>query len=290
MEPIVRDFAADLDKISGQLDFIESVRKFTACVPDHAELNAVGSFAKEALVVHDGAKRAHANLPLASGTLILYTCGRFEAMTRTLFEDLCQRLVARAGYFVRLPKKMRENLPIFTAKVISEPRKYGHAENGVRAFVTTLAANLEPNARVERVNHECLSLTDTNMRAETLADLFARVGGSNLWSQVSAQASLKTYFQEADAAKVETQARRKLNDLMDLRNKIAHPSGELEWPSTEALREYIHYLRLLSRAMADLVGVFEVTLCVSEPVEPMAAVVAPVGPGNWQSNGSPQSI
>jgi hypothetical protein len=135
MEPILRDFETDLDKISGQLDFIEAVRKFTACVPDHNEQNAAGAFGKEALVVHDGAKRVHANLPLASGTLILYTCGRFESMTRTLFEDLCQRLVGKAGHFARLPKKMRENLPIFTAKVISEPRKYGHAENGVRAFV-----------------------------------------------------------------------------------------------------------------------------------------------------------
>jgi hypothetical protein len=280
MDPIVRDFEADLDKILGQLDFVEVVRKFTSCTTDQTELSATDAFVKEAIIVHEGAKRINANLPLANGTLILYTCGRFEAMTRTLFEDLCQRLVKQAGHFARLPKKMRENLPVYTAKVISEPRKYGHAENGVRAFVTTLAANLASEASVAKVNHECLSITEGNMRADVLADLFARVGGADIWSQVSEQASLKTYFQEAESAKVENKARRKLNDLMDLRNRIAHPSGEFDWPSTEALRDYLRFLRLLSRGLADLVGVYEVTLCTPEPAEPKVTAApsqAPAG-------------
>ena len=166
-----------------------------------------------------------------------------------------------------MPKKMRENLPIFTAKVISDPRKYGHAENGVRSFVATLASNLAVDATIERVNHECLSLTDSNMRADVLGDLFVRIGANNIWLQISEQASLKMYFQEGDAGKVESKARKKLNDLMDLRNRIAHPSGELEWPSTAALREYIKFLRLMARSMADIVGVFEVTLCVPAVAE-----------------------
>lgn len=267
VDPIVKDFEGDLDKIFSQLDFIDLVRKFAASVPEQADSDAASPFSIEAMAVHEGAKRAHGNLPLASGTLILYTCGRFEAMTRTLFEDLCQRLVAKAGHFNRLPKKMRENLPIFTAKVISDPRKYGHAENGVRSFVATLASNLAVDATIERVNHECLSLTDSNMRADVLGDLFVRIGANNIWLQISEQASLKMYFQEGDAGKVESKARKKLNDLMDLRNRIAHPSGELEWPSTAALREYIKFLRLMARSMADIVGVFEVTLCVPAVAE-----------------------
>jgi hypothetical protein len=67
---------------------------------------------------------------------------------------------------------------------------------------------------------------------------------------------------------------------MDLRNKIAHPSGELEWPSTEALRDYVQFLRLLSRAMAALIGVFEVTLCAPEPAEPKATALAPQAPAS----------
>lgn len=264
MDPIFRDFESDIDKVASQLDFIEAVRKFIASTPEVGANAAPSSFDAEALSLHEGAKRVHGNLPLVSGTLILYTCGRFESMTRTLFEDLCQRLVARAGRFSRLPKKMRENLPIFTAKVISDPRKYGHAENGVRTFVTSLASNLAVDAQVDRVNHECLSLTDSNMRADVLGELFSRVGANSMWAQISAQASLKAYFQEVEQQKVESQAKKKLNDLMDLRNKIAHPSGEIEWPAISALRDNLEFLRLLARSMVDLVAVFEVTLCTQD--------------------------
>lgn len=264
MDPILTDFENDLDRVTSQLDFIEIIRKFTSYIPHQDDLSLATPFGTEALAVHNGAKSIHSNLPLASGTLILYTCGRFEAMARMLFEDLCQRLVTKAGNFARLPKKMRLNLPIFTAKVISDPRKYGHAEKGVRAFVTTLASNLAVDATVERINHECLSLTEANMRADVLAELFGRIGASNIWSQISEQASLKAFFHEADSKQVEVKARRKLDDLMDLRNRIAHPSGELEWPSIESLREYINFLKLMARSMSELTCVYEVTLCVQE--------------------------
>lgn len=264
MDPIVTDFDSDLNKVTAQLDFIESIRKFTSYIPEHDDPSLVTPFGIQALAIHDVAKCVHSNLPLASGTLILYTCGRFEAMARMLFEDLCQRLASNAGSFARLPKKMRANLPIFTAKVISDPRKYGHSENGVRAFVTTLASNLAVGATVERVNHECLSLTEANMRADVLADLFGRIGVISIWTQISEQATLKAFFSEADSKQVETKARRKLDDLMELRNRIAHPSGELEWPSVDSLRNYIQFLRLLARSMSELTHVYEVTLCAPE--------------------------
>jgi hypothetical protein len=266
MDPIVTDFDTDLNKVTAQLDFIEVIRKFTAHIPQHDDPSLATPFGVEALAVHDGAKCIHSNLPLASGTLILYTCGRFEAMARLLFEDLCQRLATNAGSFARLPKKMRTNLPIFTAKVISEPRKYGHAENGVRAFVTTLASNLAVDATVERVNHQCLSLTEANMRSDVLADLFGRIGADSIWSQISEQATLKAFFHEADSKQVESKARRKLDDLMELRNRIAHPSGELEWPSIDSLREYIQYLRLLAKSMSELTYVYENTLCAPKAI------------------------
>lgn len=268
MDPIAKDFENDLDRIVSQLDFIEVLHQFSSSVQDDGVDNP-SAFLVNAIDVHNKAKSIRGNLPLVSGTLILYTCGRFETMTRTLFEDLCQRLVARAGTFARLPKKMRDNLPIYTAKVISEPRKYGHAENGVRAFVANLAANLAVDATVERVNHECLSVTEANMRADVLSDLFGRVGVGSIWTQISEQAALKSHFRNSDSGQVEKKVKLQLNELMDLRNKIAHPSGEFEWPSIDALRNHVQLLRLLSRAMAELVGVYEVTLC-----QPQATVAS----------------
>lgn len=96
MDPITIDFEDDLNKICIQLDFIDTLKKFSGCAAEQPVANELNKFLEEALVVHEGAKKVHSNLPLVSGTLILYTCGRFESVTRTLFEDLCQRLVSRA--------------------------------------------------------------------------------------------------------------------------------------------------------------------------------------------------
>ena len=93
MEPIIQDFEADLDRITNQLEFIDLVHRFTACLPNDDDLNASAAFVREAIEVHEKAKYVQASLTVVSGTLILYTCGRFESMARTLFEDLCQRLV-----------------------------------------------------------------------------------------------------------------------------------------------------------------------------------------------------
>lgn len=261
MDPIFNDFDSDLKKICDQLDFIDALKKLSGCIHAAPEKTEHPSFINEALTIYETSKQTHTNLPIVSGTLILYTCGRFEAMARTLFEDLCQRLVSRATKFSKLPKKMRENLPIFTAKVIAEPRKYGHAEGGVRSFVTTLASNLEPEAIVTKVNHECLSITESNMRADILSELFSRIGAEKIWARISEQASMKIYFEQSDSSAVESLAKKKLNELMDLRNKIAHPSSELNWPSTGDIRDYVEFLRITAKALADQIGVYEVTLC-----------------------------
>lgn len=264
MDPILLDFESDLDRICHQLDFIEVLQKYLNVAPSEIDTPSESQFVIESLAVHEKTKIIHSSFPLVSGTLILYTCGRFEAMTRTLFEDLCQRLVARAGRFSRLPKKMRENLPIYTAKVISDPRKYGHGDGGVRSFVSVLATNLEPDALITRVNHQCLSITETNMRAEMLSDLFARVGADKIWTRIAEQAATKAFFEEFDTGKVEVESKKKLNELMDLRNKIAHPSSTLEWPSVDTIRGYVSYLKLIARALSDLSNVYEVTLCAQE--------------------------
>ena len=144
---------------------------------------------------------------------------------------------------------MQENLPIYTAKVIAEPRKYGHAENGVRTFVSTLAKNLQPNAPIEEVNHQCLSITDANMKSEILAELFSRVGADNVWKLVAQQVSIRAFFKEAEVGAVEAKAKKTLNDLMDIRNKIAHPSGSFDWPSSEYIKDTINFLKLLAKVL-----------------------------------------
>ena len=51
-----------------------------------------------------------------------------------------------------------------------------------------------------------------------------------------------------------------LTAFMALRNKIAHPSGTLTWPSIEQMEKYIEFCEILARAFTEVGGVYAVTL------------------------------
>lgn len=80
------------------------------------------------------------------------------------------------------------------------------------------------------------------------------------------------FFQSEDPSKVSSEARSCLTAFMELRNKIAHPSGTLTWPSIEQMEKYIEFCEILARALTDVGGVYAVTL--------------PTRPGNAQ-HGTP---
>lgn len=262
MDPIAKEFNDDLERILGQVLLIDLLASFAAYETPYIDDESFDFF-HCASNVQSTIRTNHANFPIARGTLVLYTCGRFESMVRTMFEDLCQRLVSNAKEYKHLPRKMQENLPLYTAKVIAEPRKYGHAENGVRTFVSTLAKNLQPNAAVEEVNHQCLSITDANMKSEVLAELFGRVGAVDVWKLVAQQLPMRTFFKEADIGTVESKAKKALNDLMEMRNRIAHPSGGFDWPSSEYIRDTISFLKILAKVLGEIMDMYELTLCTN---------------------------
>jgi hypothetical protein len=99
------------------------------------------------------------------------------------------------------------------------------------------------------------------MRDKTLSDLFERVGVSSIWKDISQQASILAHFETRNPGEAENKAKKYLNDIMDQRNLVAHPSGTINWPSPDTVRQYIEYLKVLGRALADLIGVYEVVLC-----------------------------
>lgn len=267
MNTILNEFEGDIKLVFGYLDFLDTIRKFGSIASQENASNGSAEFNKAKHALLNEAQNIRHSLPIAQGTLLVYTCGRFESVSRNLFEDLCQRLVVKAQCFASLPQKMRQNLPHFTAKVILKPKKYGHDDSVVGAFVSILASNLAPNATVDRVNHECLSLTDANMHSKTLQDLFDRAGMQNIWSGISTQASLKAFFSSEDVTTVEKRARDQLDTLMKLRNQIAHPSGDFNWPSVAQIRKDISFIKIVVQAMFNASLLYEKSVCNSGVAE-----------------------
>jgi len=155
---------------------------------------------------------------------------------------------------------MQQNLVLLTAEVMANPRKYGHAENGVKHFVNILAENLKAQNPIAEVNSKCLSITNENMWPDTLNELFARIGAKDLWRRIGEQAGIMAFFETGESQKAESMARGLLKDFMETRNMIAHPSRTLTWPDTAKVLRFVDFIDVLTSALSDIAIVYEKSL------------------------------
>jgi signal transduction histidine kinase len=202
---------------------------------------------------------SRAEMPILNGVLLLYLAGRFENFVRQVFEDLTDTVASDRSEFNKLPKAMRENLIHYTAEIMQNPRKYGHAENGVAAFVGILSENLSGSLK-NGVNSKCLSITLENMRPDILNDIFNRIGAVKIWERLGQQHQVQLHFGEDNADRATKEARAKLAEFMELRNRIAHPSGEMTWPGIDVAKGYIDFCEVLSTAIDGICQVWTSTL------------------------------
>lgn len=258
MNPVLKDFCVDLDRLRRIISLFEALSGFRACQVDADRID--DEVLKTAtLPLHQAAQAALTEMPILNGVLLLYLAGRFENFVRELFEDLSDNIAGQCRLFKHLPRQMQENLTKFTAEVIANPRKYGHGENGVIAFISTMADNLNGHP-LTGVNSKCLSITTENMWPDTLAEVFARIGGKNVWERLGQQASLQRFFQLDQPDRATSEARKFLTEFMTLRNQIAHPSSAIVWPGVEHTLRYIEYCDVIARALDDICAVWASTL------------------------------
>lgn len=258
MNPVLQDFILDLQRLRRMLELSRQFGSFPAIHLDPATIqdNAI----RDAIItLHRLASESHADVPILNGVLLLYLSGRFENFVREIFEDLCDSLAGQFTDFTHLPKQMRENLIRYTAEVIGNPRKYGHAENGVIAFIKTLADNLG-GVLTSGVNSKCLSITTENMWPDTLNDIFGRIGANGVWDRIGQQASIQLFFQVDQPAKATVEAKKTLNELMELRNRIAHPSAGITWPSTEQAELFLNFCEKMAPVILEICDLWSTTL------------------------------
>ncbi len=198
-------------------------------------------------------------MPIYHGVLLLYLAGRFENYIRDLFEDMCLTIAQRCKKYTNLPKKMRENLISFTAKVMVDPHKFGHGDGGVSSFIKTLSSNIHDNDLVN-INTQCLSITFENMRSNTIIELFGRVGLDKIWESMGQQIAVRNFFSEKDPQQATNKAKDLLDEIMNVRNRIAHPSGGFIWPSSVDIARYIDFLLILSLTLAEYCDFWPTTI------------------------------
>ncbi|HEX7415544.1 MAG TPA: HEPN domain-containing protein [Bacteroidia bacterium] len=256
MEDIYQDFCKDIEHLKSVLKLADSLKVYTG-VENEPKIEFVGNeFLLSAEDVHIKSREANIGMAFIPGTIVLYLGGRFEFFIKTIFEELCINIAIKCKKFDYLPKEFKESLITQTSEVIKSPAKYGHGDNGRNTFITNLSNNIN-GIEITDINAKCLSITSENMRSQILADLFNRIGAKEIWMKLSQQAKLQVFFETADPSKAQKDASKFLNDFMDMRNKVAHPSGSFQWPDTNAVLYQINYFEMLGKVILELCSVYE---------------------------------
>ncbi|MFS2057850.1 HEPN domain-containing protein [Kosakonia cowanii] len=271
MYTTLSDFHADLDKVERLLSLTRQIKELSG-FQDFNFSNSesiivqerIDSTLEKAITDLQSISRDnHSNLVILNGTLLLFIVGRFESFIKETFEEYCRNIADRVRNFTELPKDMRDNLIRYTSEVISNPRKYGHAENGVRAFVKVMYDNMHnENAPIE-INYKCLSITSENMRPDILSDLFKRAEVKNIWERLSQQSKLQFFWESSDASGVRKKSESHLNGLMDKRNSIAHPSTSIIWPDAESIIYDLNFFKTFSSVLIEVLPVYEIEVGVN---------------------------
>jgi hypothetical protein len=251
---ILEDFKKDLDRLKKILKFMETVRSFTAIQSPDVPGD---EFAERSTSLHKLSKDCHADFLILSGAIVLYLGGRFEYFVRERFEAACDDIAQKCAKFSNMPKSMQDSLIKLTAEVMLSPRKFGHGDRGVESFVKNLAANMSAENGLDDINRKCLSITTDNMRPDLVRDLFKRIGLEDIWKLVGEQAAVKAHFAIAQSDGATAKTKEYLNQIMDIRNQIAHPSANVEWPDVKKVGDFVKFFEVIAPVLCDVISVHE---------------------------------
>ena len=240
------DFEKDIGRVEQLLRLIYTFRDFAG---QTAELSG------HAQDLYDVAQSARTDLPILSGSLLLYLCGRFEYFVRELVGTIVDDLVDKAATYEELPIALRKEVLNRTLQINLNPSKFNHNATSASALAAQLANNLSSRSDDSNsmfVDATTATITESNMRPDVLVDLFKRVGISGLWDTLGKQLTLKSFREEATDDGCKKAAIARLDDIMSERNKVAHPIGDVAFPDAAIVEDIAHYFRALAQVLVDL--------------------------------------
>ena len=196
LETAADELRADLDRVRNLLDLLKQLREFGAApIPKDGDCKEVWP---NAVGLWEESRNRRTDLPVASGSLMLYVVGRFEYFVRTITEIGAEELAEHCERFSDLPVRLQKELVKQTAEVLRHPAKYGYGLEEAEKFVLSLADGIRASGSIPDINSACLSVTESNMWPTTVAELLGRIGVENVWLEIGKQTQTKLHFQVQD--------------------------------------------------------------------------------------------
>lgn len=251
---ILQDFQKDAERAEHLLLLIKNFREFGASVapPEVADGSVIWP---EALSLLESSRLRRTDLPVLSGSLLLYLSGRFEYFVRQVIEAVADEITARSSRYLDLPDVLRTELRSRSLEVAQNPRRYGFDENQANAMLINLTDNLNGSGSPLNISSNVLSITEANMKDRVVADLMKRVGLNEFWRELGKQAQVKLHLEKLTDGEATAEAIRFLNSIMDERNQIAHPTSTTQFPDPDQVLKSASFLKVISRVTLEIVQV-----------------------------------
>jgi hypothetical protein len=245
-------FTADLKRIEHLVELVRSLRRLGASEFDGVAESAEWS---EAEALWRDAKDRRTDLPLIAGSLLMYLAGRFEFFVRQSVEITGEEMAGAVESYSELPEMFRACLKSQVLELARNPRRYGFDDLVAEGYLKDFADLLNGAYDSNKVSARLLALTDANLKARVLADISKRLGMENFWKDWGKQAPLKLALEKAMDGEATAAAQSRLDALMEERNGLAHPTGEMTFPDPDKVVETINFVAALGQALRDILRV-----------------------------------
>ena len=240
------EFTKDVDRVGQLLNLIHVFRDFAS---QEAEPSGYA---------HDlwaAAQEIRTDLPILSGSLLLYLCGRFEYFVRELVGAVVDGLVDKVAKYEDLPGALRKEYLTRTLAINVNPGKFNHTAATAATLAAELANNLagiNDTTSSLRVDAATITITESNMNPGILVDLFKRVAIGDLWDTLGKQLPLRTHLGETTDDGCKKAAMARLEEIMKERNKVAHPTADTSFPDAKSVEDIAQYFRVLAQVLVEL--------------------------------------
>ncbi len=251
------DFHKDLDRIVDLLAVVDDVRSLGG-----SKLGGtynLGDWA-EAETLHKSSLSIRTDLPLVSGSLLMFVAGRFEYFVRQAIESTVDSLAEGVSRFDELPEKLRIRLKQRTFEVAQSPQKFNTEAKLAEAYVQDLVQLWTEPYDSTKIQSSLISIMETNIHSSALAELTKSVGINGVWTTMGKQATLQLALHTTEDGATTQEAKSRLDAIMKERNRLAHPTSSHTFPDANKVRESLEFLRALSSSLVDIVAVYQSSL------------------------------
>lgn len=253
LDSVFDDFKNDTTRVENLLNLTKKFRDFGASTPPQSSpsgetaSSCVDAHSPwiEAISLHTESKARRTDLPIFSGSLFLYLVGRFEYCIRQIIEVISDEIVLKTSKYEKLPSQMKKMLKQRTLEIAQNPKKFGYDEISSEALLEDFMDNVKGVKAIISIKSEILSITESNMRPQILQDLLKIVCIKEFWRDIGRQANIKLFTVETSDNEASAKSQAILNDIMEDRNQIAHPTMSTQFPDADIVLQRAEFLQII---------------------------------------------